>query len=67
MGTQMKQSVGATAGIQTNAPLDGDCLAKEVFYEATVTSDLPRYEPMIYKGITERVIKAKNQRTQENI
>ena len=38
-------------------PLDGDCLAKEVVYEATVNSDLPRYEPTIYKGITERIIK----------
>ena len=38
-------------------PLNGNCLTKEVFYEATVTSDLPRYGKKIYDGITERPFK----------
>ena len=38
-------------------PLGGRCLTKEVFYEATVTSDLPNYGEKAYKGITERPFK----------
>ena len=38
-------------------PLNGNCLTKEVFYEATVTSDLPLYGKKIYDGITERPFK----------
>ena len=35
-------------------PLNGNCLKEEVMYEATVTSNLPRYEVRTYKGITKR-------------
>ena len=38
-------------------PLNGNCLTPEVMYEATVNSDLPRYETRIYKGITKRIWK----------
>ena len=38
-------------------PLNGNCLTPEVRYEATVNSDLPRYETRIYKGITKRIWK----------
>ena len=41
-------------------PVNGECLTSEVMYEATVNSDLPRYEPRIYKGITERIFKERN-------
>ena len=41
-------------------PVNGKCLTPEVMYEATVTSDLPRYEARIYKGITERFFKERN-------
>ena len=37
-----------------DCPLNGQCLTPEVLYEATVTSDIPRYEDRTYKGITER-------------
>lgn len=35
-------------------PLNGHCLTPEIMYEANVTSDLPRYKPRKYKGVTER-------------
>ena len=38
-------------------PLDGHCLTPEVLYQGTVNSNLPRYQPKIYKGITERPAK----------
>ena len=37
--------------------MNGSCLTPEVMYEATVNSDLPRYETRIYKGITKRIWK----------
>ena len=40
--------------------MNGKCLTSEVMYEATVKSDLPRYETRIYKGITERAFKERN-------
>ena len=38
-------------------PVNGSCLTPEVMYEATVNSDLPRYETRTYKGITKRIWK----------
>ena len=38
-------------------PVDGKCLTPGVMYQATVNSDLPRYEARIYKGITNRQFK----------
>ena len=37
---------------QEECPLDGHCLSKNVFYEATVTADIENYEEKRYKGIT---------------
>ena len=38
-------------------PVNGNCQTPEVMYEATVKSDLPRYETRSYKGITKRIWK----------
>ena len=38
-------------------PLNGHCLTPETLYQATVTSNLPRYKDRLYKGITERETK----------
>ena len=43
-----------------NCPLDGHSLTKEILYEATINSDLPRYEARTYKGITERTFKERH-------
>ena len=37
--------------------MSGNCLTPEVLYQGTVNSNLPRYQPEIYKGITERPAK----------
>ena len=38
---------------QGDCPLDGHCLSKNVFYEATVTSpDIENYGEKLYKGVT---------------
>ena len=38
---------------QETCPLNGNCLAKESLYEATIKSDLPNYKEKLYKGISE--------------
>ena len=43
--------------IPEECPLEGQCLTKEVMYEATVNADIPQYETRTYKGITERTFK----------
>ena len=36
---------------QAECPLDGHCLSKNVFYEATLTADIENYGERLYKGI----------------
>ena len=40
-----------------NCPLNGQCLAKGILYEAAVNSNIPGYEERLYKGITDRCFK----------
>ena len=42
-----------------HCPLDGSCLVTESLYEATISSNLPRYESKIYKGISEPQFKVR--------
>ena len=43
-----------------NCPLDGECLTKNVLYEAVITSTLPNYGEKIYKGITYNTFKKRH-------
>ena len=54
--SQKNEADGRTCNCRrpNECPLNGNCLDKGVLYEATVTSDLPRYETRTYKGITKR-------------
>ena len=42
---------------QRHCPLNGMCLSKNVFYEATLTADIENYGEKIYKGITATTFK----------
>ena len=42
-----------------NCPLEGECLTKNVFYEATVTSSIRNYGEKVYFGITEPPFKGR--------
>ena len=54
--SQKPEADGRTCNCRrpNECPLNGNCLNEGVMYEATVTSDLPRYEARTYKGITKR-------------
>ena len=46
-------SIGKTCNCRKNiiCPMNGNCLDKNVLYEAAITCNLPNYKPKIYKGI----------------
>ena len=46
-------------GNTENCPLKGNCLARESLYEATITSDLPRYQKKVYKRVSEPPFKTR--------
>ena len=44
---------GCNCNNRDDCPLDGECLSKNVLYEATITSSIPNYGEKIYIGISE--------------
>ena len=44
--------------------VSGQCLTPVIVYEATVTNDIPRYEPRRYKGMTERIFKERRKHSE---
>ena len=48
---------GCNCRIPENCPLEGECLTKNVLYEATITSDIINYGERLYRGITDPIFK----------
>ena len=50
---------GCNCRNRDSCPLDGECLTKNVLYEACVSSNLPAYEKRLYIGITADAFKSR--------
>ena len=50
---------GCNCRVPADCPVEGNCLKKGAFYEATVSSDLPNYEDQVYLGISDPAFKGR--------